>query len=86
MKRELLTILVAALPLLYFNSCNSSTSRDNSSISTDSVTIAKGEVSFIQQCSGCHNFRQNGIGPQLGGLTASVSAYWIQQFIRDPKR
>ena len=71
---------------LSFSSCNSGTSLDNSSISTDSATIAKGKASFTQYCSGCHNFRQDGIGPQLGGLTDSVSADWIKHFIRDPKK
>ena len=82
----MLIISIAVLLLLYFSSCNSSTSLDNSSISADSATIAKGEASFIQYCSGCHNFRQGGMGPQLGGLTDSVSVGWIHNFIRDPKK
>ena len=86
MKNKILIISTGVLFLLYFNSCNSGSSFDNSSISTDSAIIAKGKASFIQNCSGCHNFRQDGIGPQLGGLTAEVSADWIQHFIRDPKK
>lgn len=85
MKKGML-IISSALLLLYFSSCNSNASLDNSAISTDSVTIAKGEASFIQYCSSCHNFRQDGMGPQLGGLTTSVPADWIQHFIRDPKK
>ena len=86
MKKGMLIISIAVLLLLYFSSCNSGTSLDNSAISTDSATIAAGEASFNQNCSGCHNFRQDGIGPQLGGLTTEVSADWIQHFIRDPKK
>ena len=82
----MLIISIAVLLLLYFSSCNSSTSLDNSAISTDTATIAAGKTSFIQHCSGCHNFRQDGIGPQLGGLTAEVSADWIKHFIRDSKK
>lgn len=52
----------------------------------DSATIAKGEATFNQYCIGCHNFRQDGIGPQLGGLTTKVSADWIKQFIKDPQK
>ena len=75
------------LPLMYFFShCNSGTSVNNSSIPSDSSTIAAGENSFIQYCSGCHSFRQDGIGPQLGGLTTKVSADWIQHFIKDPQQ
>lgn len=54
-------------------------------IPTDSTTIAKGELAFSQNCSACHNFRQDGIGPQLGGVTRSVSSDWIKEFIKDPK-
>src|SRR5205823_2189598 len=34
----------------------------------------------------CHNFRQDGIGPQLGGLTTKVSAAWIEHFIKNPQQ
>lgn len=50
----------------------------------DPATIAKGEASFTRNCSGCHNFRQDAIGPQLSGLTAS--SQWIRDFIRDPQK
>lgn len=52
---------------------------------TDSVSIAGGQTLFNKDCSGCHNFKQNGIGPDLSGVTDSSSADWIQQFIRGPK-
>ena len=87
MKKAILVISSVVLLLLHFASCNSGTSSaGDSSISTDSVIIADGEGTFAQHCSGCHNFRQDGIGPSLGGVTASVSADWIQHFIRDPKK
>lgn len=86
MKNGILIISTCVLLLLYFNSCNSGASFDNASISTDTAIIAKGNASFILHCSSCHNFRQDGIGPQLGGLTAEVSAGWIQDFIRNPKK
>ncbi|HEX5555291.1 MAG TPA: PQQ-dependent sugar dehydrogenase [Chitinophagaceae bacterium] len=86
MKKGLLILSRAALLLIYFSSCNSETSRDNRAISTDTAVIAAGKASFNQYCSGCHNFRQDGIGPQLGGLTAKVPADWIRHFIEDPKK
>ena len=86
MKKKVLIISSAVLFLLYFGSCNSGTTPDNSSISKDSATIAAGEGSFTRYCSGCHNLRQDGIGPKLGGLTAEVPVDWIQHFIRDPKK
>src|SRR5262245_6529832 len=83
-KRILITITAAPALLNFFSQCNLG-SVDNSSIATDSATIAAGEATFTQYCSGCHNFRQDGIGPQLGGLTTEVHANWIQHFIKNPQ-
>src|SRR6476659_5475459 len=76
----------AVLLILYINSCNSGASLNDSAISKDSATIVAGEATFTQQCGSCHNFRQDGIGPGLGGLTTEVPVDWIQHFIRDPKK
>ena len=87
MKKKILIIATFALTMLYFfSNCNTGTSIDNSSISADSTIIASGESSFNKNCSGCHNFRQDGIGPQLGGITTNVSADWIHHFISDSKK
>ncbi|MBK5194001.1 MAG: c-type cytochrome [Flavobacteriaceae bacterium] len=86
MKKRILVIAAAVPALLYFFSrCNSGATEFNSSISKDSSTISAGEGTFNKNCSGCHNFRQDGIGPQLGGLTTRVSADWIQHFIKNPQ-
>jgi glucose/arabinose dehydrogenase/mono/diheme cytochrome c family protein len=52
-------------------------------ISTDPALIAAGQRTFAQDCSPCHNFRQDGIGPNLAGITREVSADWIARFIRN---
>ncbi|MDQ6814049.1 MAG: PQQ-dependent sugar dehydrogenase [Bacteroidota bacterium] len=52
----------------------------------DSAAIAKGEAIFNQRCVGCHNFRQDGIGPQLGGLSSRVSTQWLKNFIKNPQK
>ena len=84
-KRKLTTTPIFCIViLLFFTSCNSSNS-EKSDIPTDSVTIAKGQLAFSQNCSACHNFRQDGIGPQLGGITRTVSSIWIKDFIKNPK-
>ena len=83
MKRRILFIVTAVLELCFF--CHCDTGPSNDSISTDPVTIAAGASLFSQACSGCHNFRQDGIGPQLRGLTSNVSAEWIQEFIENPQ-
>jgi glucose/arabinose dehydrogenase/mono/diheme cytochrome c family protein len=86
MKTRLLIISTILLISAYFNSCNSNSSDDKTLISADSSTIAAGEASFNRNCSGCHNFRQDGIGPQLSGLTTEVSLDWIRHFIKNPKQ
>ncbi len=87
MKNIYLIVAIAALLLLYFfNSCNSDESSDKNLISADSVTIAKGEKSFAEKCSSCHNFSQDGIGPQLGGITNENPVDWIKNFISNPKK
>src|SRR3954462_598224 len=58
--------------------------KDTAAIKTDSLSIVSGQSVFSQNCTACHNFKQDGIGPQLGGLTGKVSADWIIKFIKDP--
>lgn len=86
MNKRILVIISAVLLLWYANACNSATSANIVPHFSDSAQIAKGEGIFNQYCIGCHNFRQDGIGPQLGGLTTKVSAEWIRQFIQDPQK
>ena len=80
-RRSFLLILTLAL---FAIAC---TRRDTlrSDIPTDSISIAKGKAMFEQNCSACHNFRQDGIGPQLGGITREVSPDWLRKFIHDPQ-
>src|SRR5215207_8103638 len=75
-------IFFACLIILIFYSCRSS---DKNSISSDPAVIAKGQNSFTQNCSGCHNLGQESIGPDLSGITEQASVEWIHNFIKDPK-
>jgi glucose/arabinose dehydrogenase/mono/diheme cytochrome c family protein len=79
------TSFIVLLFLFYLNSCKSGTSSSDS-IATDSVSIAAGQKSFNINCSGCHNFRQDAIGPQLSGLTNDLPVDWIANFIKDPQQ
>lgn len=83
MLRSKSSCLLTMISLLAFfiSGCGSGADKD---ISTDSAAIAHGEAVFSQHCSGCHNFRQDGIGPQLGGVTRRQSADRIRRFIKDP--
>lgn len=84
-KKAILIICNAYLPVCFFNSCNSGSSLDNSSIAKDSLTIAAGDFSFNKNCSGCHNFRQDAIGPQLSGVTTKKSFEWLTRYIKNPQ-
>lgn len=44
-----------------------------------------GRKIFNERCSGCHNFRTDGIGPQLAGVADRDSAEWLIRFVRDPQ-
>jgi glucose/arabinose dehydrogenase/cytochrome c2 len=68
---------------IFLAACTSRSGHEN--ISTDSAVIAKGEELFKQNCSACHNFRQDAIGPQLAGVTEIVTAEHLKRFIKDPQ-
>jgi mono/diheme cytochrome c family protein len=82
MTRPLITISIL---LLILNSCKLADRNDANNIATDSVSISHGKINFEEHCSGCHNFRQDGIGPALTGLTTVTSASWIRNFVKNPK-
>lgn len=83
--KRIITVALCFLIFLYLNSCSSKPADSISLISTDSSSIAKGQLKFAQNCSACHNFNQDGIGPHLGGLTKEQPEEWIKAFIKDPK-
>lgn len=83
MQRALSPILFAGLLLSF--ACQTNSSVDYSDLPNDSLTVEKGKALFLQNCSACHDFRQDGIGPQLGGLTRQVSVAWLRDFIAEPK-
>ena len=64
--------------------CSSSSSESAElSIPTDPATVAQGEELFVNNCSACHNFQQQAIGPALAGVTTEVEAPWLYHFIRN---
>ena len=81
----LLSILIVSL-FSFFNSCQLSGPYGNYSIVNDTSINQTGEKIFKANCSACHNFKQDGIGPQLSSVTASASEEWIVQFIKNSKK
>jgi mono/diheme cytochrome c family protein len=71
------------LALLFSISCGPSGTKDQ--IATDSVSIVRGQALFQTNCSGCHGFLHDGIGPDLSGIAQKESVPWLKQFIRSPK-
>jgi len=88
MKITTLRLALFFLPglLLLLNACNKSGTSAQPDIATDSLTIAKGQNIFNQNCTTCHSFEHDEIGPALGGITAEVSTEWLKGFIKDPKK
>ena len=86
MKKELLITFGTLLLLLCLYSCKSGSSPDKEAIKVDSATLARGEIAFTQNCSSCHNFKRDGIGPQLAGITSEASQEWLRNFIKNPKQ
>jgi len=71
--------------VITLSSCNTGAPGKND-IPTDSATIAAGGAVFNQNCSGCHNFKQDGIGPQLNGITKDIPAEWLAHFIKNSQQ
>lgn len=86
MKKIIPVISSTFLFFLFFISWTPRLAFDDTYEFEDSARIAQGETLFNQNCSGCHNFRQDGIGPQLGGLTTKVSSSWITRYIKNPQK
>ncbi|MHA7130481.1 PQQ-dependent sugar dehydrogenase [Algoriphagus namhaensis] len=82
-KRALAVIFFGGL-LSFSFSCQNPEKTIGSDISTAQDQILKGKELFSTQCSTCHNFKENGIGPNLSGLTRQLPSDWIRGFIQSP--
>jgi glucose/arabinose dehydrogenase/cytochrome c551/c552 len=73
------------LLFLIFSACSSKEEiKFGEDISTSSDQIVNGRKLFEQNCSSCHNFNENAIGPNLSGLTRQTETDWIRKFIKNP--
>ncbi len=85
-KKFALAALAALFTAFALSSCNTGTPDDKTGYAADSATIALGEATFNQNCSGCHNFKQDGIGPQLSGVTGRLPKEWLLHFIKNSQQ
>ena len=83
MKKIFACRFIYAIFQLFFCACGPGKTTNH--IASDSLSIAAGQILFQKNCSGCHNFRQDGIGPDLSGITKTDSLQWLKEFIHDPK-
>jgi Glucose / Sorbosone dehydrogenase/Cytochrome c len=83
MKKHFYSFFKAGCLALILSSCGSG--KTTYTFPTDSLSITRGQVLFNQNCSGCHGFIHDGIGPNLSGITETDSIVWLKQFIRSPK-
>jgi mono/diheme cytochrome c family protein len=83
MKKHTYSYFTAGCFALILSSCGPG--KTPNLIPTDSLSITRGQLLFNQNCSGCHGFNQDGIGPNLLGITEKDSIDWLKQFIRSPK-
>src|SRR5690606_36189029 len=85
---RVLCLLPTAFPIaigsLLFIGCNP-TSKNEQNSAEDSVAIADGKLLFNRDCSACHSFTNDGIGPHLAGVVGEVSAEWLRGFIKNPQ-
>ena len=76
--------------LVGFTFCQSTTdnsqleSRVNDEYVTGEMPLQHGLELFNQHCASCHSFSENGIGPNLSGVTTSVDKEWLIAFIHNP--
>ncbi|MBX2924673.1 MAG: PQQ-dependent sugar dehydrogenase [Chitinophagaceae bacterium] len=78
----LFTILFSCTLVIFLSRCTSRAS-GKKEISAESASIERGLLLFDKNCSGCHNFRQDGIGPSLAGITAALPVEKLLSFIKN---
>ena len=48
------------------------------------LPVQHGMELFNQHCASCHSFSENGIGPNLAGVTTAMDKEWLVAFINNP--
>lgn len=77
---------------IIFSGCTPNNSGETASASSEKkneyqrgeMPIQHGMELFNQYCASCHNFSENGIGPNLSGVTSEVDKEWLVTFINNP--
>jgi glucose/arabinose dehydrogenase/mono/diheme cytochrome c family protein len=56
------------------------------SYSLDTKNITSGKEMFEIQCAACHNFSQNGIGPELSQTIKKRDKNWFINYLKNPQK
>lgn len=88
----LIPSLFSLFSLILLSSCAPGTDVETASAnaqpkakySTGEMVIQHGMQLFNLHCASCHNFSENGIGPNLSGVTSEVDKEWLIAFIKNP--
>ncbi len=56
----------------------------NLTYKTEELAGQRGMELFNQHCASCHDFSDNGMGPNLSGVTRQVDKAWLIAFIHNP--
>ncbi len=87
-KRVPLFPFVFLFLLGYLSACSPSKGNEKanqpSEYVKDELATQHGLALFNQHCASCHSFSENGIGPNLAGVTAAVDKEWLIRFIHNP--
>ena len=75
--------IIYILPLLFFANMNVFAKKEVFSQPIDSLSVAKGQALFTQNCTSCHQIKTDGIGPKLSGITSITSPAWVKKFIKN---
>ncbi len=84
MQKTQIFSLVSAIVFSTLMACQPDKKIPGEDISSAQDQILAGRAIFQNQCSTCHNFQDNAIGPNLSGLTRKIESEWIKGFIVSP--
>lgn len=77
-----LSLLLFISFLLILTGCVKNKDRkQEDSYSQNDRPIRHGQELFNQHCASCHNFQNDGIGPNLSGVIAEKDTKWLRSFI-----
>lgn len=76
---------LSASVFLCFTGCEKASANKKKDVyARGEMQIQHGMELFNQYCASCHNFSENGIGPNLTGVTSEVDKGWLISFINNP--